>query len=169
MRIKGKSGMARAGVFALFLLMFLFVADARAQFKSQVEEQASVNDAMIHESPSLLFGWFNPDRFHMNHSLSFSYQTYNGQGMSLGTYTNSMRYDVADNFNAEADVSLSYSPYNSIGTFGKSDFSSIYLSRAELNYRPWENTMIRVQYRNSPYGYYDPFHYNNPWYREFGY
>jgi hypothetical protein len=164
----GRSGLGN-GVFAALLIATLFLAgDARAQFKSQVEDQARVNDAMIHDSPSFLFGWFNPDRFHMNHSLSFSYQTFNGQGISLGTYTNSMRYDFADNFNARADVSMSYSPYNSISTFGKSDFSSVYLSNAELNYRPWENTMIRVQYRNSPYGFYDPFYYN-PWYREFGY
>lgn len=168
MRIKGISAMGRAGVVTSALAVLLFSGTAFGQFKSQVEDQARVNDAMIHESSSFLFGWFNPDRFHMNHSLSFSYQSVNGQGLSLGTYTNSMRYDIADNFNASADVSMSYSPYNSISTFGKSDFSSIYLSRAELNYKPWENTMISVQYRNSPYGFYDPFHYN-PWYREFGY
>jgi hypothetical protein len=165
-RPKGISDMGRAGVLALAVV--LVAGSAFGQFKSQVEEQARVNDAMIHESSSFLFGWFNPDRFHMNHSLSFSYQSFNGQGISLGTYTNSMRYDIADNFNAQADVSLSYSPYNSIPAFGKNDFSNIYLSRAELNYRPWENTMISVQYRNSPYGFYDPYYFN-PWYRGLGY
>ncbi len=43
------------------------------------------------------------------------------------------------------------------------DLSKIYLSRAELNYRPWDNFMVNIQYRQMPYGgywgspFYDPF------------
>jgi hypothetical protein len=150
------------------LMACVLTVTSHAQFKSQVEDQAAISDVFIHDSsPSLLFGWFNPDRFHMSHSVSFSYTSFAGGGMSLGTYTNSMRYDVLDNLSARADVSLSYSPYNSFSTFGKNDLSSIYLSRAEIDYRPWENMMVKVQYRNSPYGYYSPFY--SPWYRDFGY
>jgi hypothetical protein len=151
-------------------LLILFSSPGLAQFKSQVEEQARVSDVFIHQSPSLLFGWFNPDQFHMSHSVSFTYQSFAGQGISLGTYTNSMRYDIADNMTARADVSLSYSPYSSISTFGKNDLSSLYLSRAQVDYRPWDNVLFQVQYRNLPYGYYgygSPFY--NPWYREGGY
>jgi hypothetical protein len=158
--------MARIGI--VLLVTLSLAQGARAQLKSQVEDQASVNDAFIHDtSPSLLFGWFNPERFHMSHSVSFSYMGFSGGAMSLGTYTNSMRYDVLDNLTARADVSLSYSPYNSLSTFSKSDLSSIYLSNAEIDYRPWENMMVKVQYRNSPYGYYSPFY--SPWQRDFGY
>ncbi|MDH4070604.1 MAG: hypothetical protein OEV30_09275 [Ignavibacteria bacterium] len=147
--------------------VILLAGRSDAQFKTQVEEPARVNEAIVHDNSSLMFGWFDPNSFHMKHSVSFSYQSMNGQGLSLGTYTNSMRYDFAQNFNARADVSMSYSPYNSIATFGKSDFSNVYLSRAELNYRPWENTIVTVQYRNIPYGFYDPF-YSNSWNRSFG-
>jgi hypothetical protein len=153
---------------ALSVVLVAVGFSANAQFKSQVEEQARVSDAFVHDTPqSLLFGWFNPDRFHMSHSLSFSYVSFAGGGLSLGTYTNSMRYDVMDNLTARADVSLSYSPYNSFTTFGKNDLSSIYLSRAELDYRPWENMLVKVQYRTLPYGYYSPFY--SPWYRDVGY
>ena len=155
----------------LFSLMVLVLISSvgLAQFKSQVEDQARVSDVLMHQSPSLLFGWFNPDRFHMNHSVSFSYQSFGGRGISLGTYTNSMRYDIADNMTARADVSLSYSPYNSLSTLGKSDLSSLYLSRAQLDYKPWENVLFKVQYSNVPYGYgyYSPF--SNHWFREGGY
>ena len=162
--------MRRLVILVPLIFLAVFPSVGRAQFKSQVEEQARVSDVFIHQSPSLLFGWFNPDRFHMNHSVSFSYQSFGGQGISLGTYTNSMRYDVADNMVARADLSLSYSPYNSIAGFGKNDLSSLYLSRAQIDYKPWENVLFQVQYRNVPYGYYgyySPF--TNSWFREGGY
>ena len=147
----------------LLLFGLLLAAGANAQFKSQVEDQAPVSDAFIHESSPSLFGWFDPNRFHMHHSFSFSYQTVGGLGgMTLGTYTNSMQYDVAENLTARADLSLSYSPYNTFSQFGgKNDLSSLYLSRAEIDYRPWENVLFQMEYRNVPYGYYSPFY--NPW------
>jgi len=146
-------------------LAIVLASVASAQFKSQVQEQARVSDVLIHQSvPSLFFGWFNPEQFRMSHSFSLSYASFGGAGMSLGTYTNSMRYDFADNLTARADLSLSYSPYNSIPALsGKNDLSSLYLSRAELDYMPWENVLFQVQYRSIPYGYYSPFY--NPWLR----
>lgn len=145
---------------------------AHGQFKSQLEAESKVSNGFMQQSaPSFLFGWFNPEKFHMQHSLSFSYMTFGGQGMSLGTYTNSMMYEFADNLNAQADISLSYSPYNSLSTFGKNDLSSIYLSRAQVNYKPWENVNVQLQYRALPYGFYSPYSssYYHPWYTEGGF
>ncbi len=142
-----------------------------AQFKSQVDQGPLVSDGVSSQSGSSLFGWFNPENFHMRHSFDLSYQTFGGQGMSLGTYTNSMTYDFSEKLNARADVSMSYSPYNTFSTLGgkKNDLSSIYLSRAEVNYKPWENVMVKLQYRQIPYGnyYYSPFY--SPWSREDGF
>jgi hypothetical protein len=146
-------------------LLLLWCSTSQAQFKSQHENEPRVTDGMIRSStPSFLFDWFNPEKFHMRHSLEFSYMSFGGQGFSLSTYTNSMTYQFADNLNARADVSLSYSPFSSSSFLNKgSDLSSIYLSRAQVDYRPWENVMIQFQYRQMPYrGYYSPFY--NPWY-----
>ena len=144
-------------------------AGACAQFKTQVEQESRISNGIMQQSePSLLFGWFNPDKFTMRHSVSFQYTTMGDQSLSLGTYTNSMMYEFAENLNARADISMSYSPFNSFsGAFGKgtnNSLSSIYLSRAELNYRPWENVAVKLQFRQIPYGmsYYSPFY--SPWY-----
>jgi len=149
----------------------LFASASMAQFKTQVEQGPRVSDGVSSQTGSFLFGWFNPESFRMRHSFDLSYHTMGGQGMSLATYTNSMTYDIAENLNARADVSMSYSPYNTFSTFGgkKNDLSSIYLSRAEVNYKPWENVLVKFQYRQVPYGnyYYSPFY--NPWYREDGF
>ncbi len=149
----------------------LFASASMAQFKTQVEQGPRVSDGVSSQTSSFLFGWFNPESFRMRHSFDLSYHTMGGQGMSLATYTNSMTYDFAENLNARADVSMSYSPYNTFSTFGgkKNDLSSIYLSRAEVNYKPWENVLVKFQYRQIPYGnyYYSPFY--NPWNREDGF
>ena len=140
---------------------------AQAQFKSQVTSQS--RPAITDGGPSImstLFGWFDPERFHMRHSVQFSYQTLgSGEGYSLGTYTNSMLYQVTDNLNARADISFSYSPYNSFSKYGGSAsmLNNVYLSRAEINYRPTENMLLQVQYRQLPFSpfYYNPFYYGN--------
>lgn len=152
-------------------LLLIMAAGSSAQFKSQVQQETQATIGRLGDSSPLsaLFGWFNPDKFSMRHSFDLSYTSFGGQGFSLGTYTNSMRYEIADNLNARADVSLSFSPFNSLSTFNKKDFSGVYLSRAEINYRPWENVFMQVQYRQIPYSLYtSPFYYN-PFYREQGF
>lgn len=153
----------------LYVLVGLLLAGAPAagQFRSQLQYETRVAEAMIEDNtlPSVLFGWFDPSRFQMRHTVSFGYSTFGGEGMSLGTYTNSMRYQFAENFDARADIAISYSPYNTMSKYGGSfnALSGIYLSNAQINYRPWENTLITLQYRRAPYpGYYGAF--GNPFY-----
>ncbi len=155
----------------LVAALLLCASQSLAQFKSQVEDGPKVSDGMVQQPPPELFlGWFNPARFHMQQSLSMSYQSIGGQGLSLGTYTNSMSYEFTDNLMARADVSMSYSPSNSFANFGqgRNNLSSLYLSRAQLDYKPWQNVLIQFQYRQNPFGYlYSP--YFDPWYREMGF
>jgi len=154
--------------FFVFACVAIFAAyPAAAQFKSQVQEEAPASTAILRQDDgSALLGWFDPSKFTMQQSVSFSYMTMGGQGMSIGTYTNSMRYQFSDKVNARADVSLMYSPFASSGLAGmkSNSLSSIYLSRAEVNYKPWDNVMVQLQYRQVPWGYYpygSPFMY--PW------
>ncbi|MGB6034216.1 MAG: hypothetical protein WBH55_15420 [Bacteroidota bacterium] len=160
-------------VLSLLISLYLLPAIADAQFRSQADQESRVSQGLYGGSgSSFFFGLFDPARFQMRHSLSFSYQTFGNQGVSLGTYTNSMSYAFAENLNARADVSLSYSPYNTFskGGGGSNNFGSIYLSRAEINYRPFENMTVQIQYRQFPYGtfYSSPFfYYSNPMFRDF--
>ncbi len=157
--------------YVVVALLLTMVAGSSAQFKSQVQQETQVSIGRLGDASPLggLFGWFNPDKFSMRHSFDLSYTSFGGQGFSLGTYTNSMRYEIADNLNARADVSLSFSPFSSLSTFNKQDLSGLYLSRAEINYKPWENVFMQVQYRRIPYSTsYSPFYYN-PFYREPGF
>ena len=154
------------------------VSCASAQFRDQVGADTRVSGSILRNDGggSFLFGWFDPSKFQMRHMINMSYTSLGGRGLSLGTYTNMMSYQFADNLDAQADVSVSYSPFNSFSPSGKkSDLSSIYLSRAQINYQPWENVKLQIQYRALPYGYYyspfgSPYGYGySPWLGEPGF
>jgi hypothetical protein len=153
-------------------LLLLATGAARAQFKPDAAHPSESSGGLITQPPSeVMFGWFDPNKFSMHHTVEFSYQSFAGQGMSLGTYTNTMMYQFADNLNARADVSMSFSPsssFSSLGTKGSNNFSGVYLSNAQLSYRPWENFQVQLQYSQLPYGsYYSPFY--HPMFRENGF
>jgi len=134
------------------LLAFIVVSFvAVGQFKSQPEARSSVTESMIRQDDGgLLFGWFDPSRFMMHNSYSLSYMTSGGRGLSLGTLTSSLAYQISNPLSVQFDVSLMHSPYNNLGGNFSKEISGVYLSRAELNYRPSKNTLFQIQYRQLP-------------------
>jgi hypothetical protein len=135
------------------------------QFKDSGFETNSVKEGIVSENSNALFGFLNSDDFIMRHSFSLNYSTFAGQGMSLTSYTNSMFYRLMNNLNVQLDVSVMYSPYSTLGEQFQKDISGIYISNAAINYHPWDNFSVHLQYRSMPfgYGYYHPFYgYGNP-------
>jgi hypothetical protein len=144
----------------LFLIMVLLISTISfAQFKYQIENRPAIHDGIIkNNTPSLVLGFINPNNFSMHHSFDLSYSAFGNNGMALGVYTNSMLYKFADNLNIQADISLVNSPYNSFGKDFSNQINGLYLTKASLNYKPWENFTINIQYRRNPLGYYNPYY-----------
>lgn len=122
-----------------------------SQFKSKGESSPKVGESLFRtDDGGLLFGWFDPSRLDMHHSFSLSYASFGGKGISLGVYTNSLSYKFSEAWSLQTDISLVNSPFNSFGDkFGK-DISGLYLSRAQLNYRPSEHTLFQIQFQQIP-------------------
>jgi hypothetical protein len=58
------------------------------------------------------------------------------------------------------------SPFNSFSKEFSNQLNGLYLSRAQINYKPSENTSIILQFRSIPGGYYSPYYNDyNPFYR----
>jgi hypothetical protein len=143
--------MKKKALISGFLVVMLCFTTATAQFKSTVDPQPSVSESMLRsDNGGLLFGWFDPSKFNMRQSFSLSYQTFGSQGVSLGVYTNSMMYQFSDALDIRADVSLMASPFNSFGKQAQNSLSGLFLNRAELNYRPWKNALVQIQYQQYP-------------------
>ena len=161
--------MKRITLIGLFLLVLMFQGIALSQFKSQTKEKGRVTDSMIRpEGSGLFLGIFNPERFSMRHSYSFSYMLMSGTNVGIGMYTSSMFYKISDPLDARLDISLMHSPFSSYGKQFENNLNKLFVKRAELNYRPFDNMLIQLQYRQLPYsfygGYYSPYHYN-PFYQ----
>lgn len=146
----------------IFLIMLMYVS-VNAQFKDQTSN-VDIKSGIIKNYSSSLFRFFNSDNFRMNHSFDISYQTFGSAGsLALTTYTNSMFYKINDQLDIQADISLINSPYNSFGKNFSSKINGLYLSRAQINYRPSENLSFTLQYRNFPV-FYNSYYYNSPFF-----
>jgi len=150
----------------ILLIILLFTTTAAiAQFRDSGFETNSVRDGIVTENSNALFGFLNSEDFIMRHSFSLNYMTFAGQGVSMTSYTNSMFYRLMSNLNVQLDVSVMYSPYSTLGDQFQKDISGVYISNAAINYHPWNNFSVHLQYRTMPfgYGYYHPFYgYGNP-------
>lgn len=152
------------------IIVVLAAVAVSAQFKETGIIKESVKDGIVTNSGTSFFGLFSPENFKMNHSFSASYSAFGSNGLALSTYTNSMSFKLADNLNFQMDASIVQTPYSTLGKEFENSINGIYLSRAELNYRPWENFQVSLQYRNFPGGYYNPYGYfNRSFYNPFYY
>ena len=149
----------------LILSILLYSSFCLAQYKDTGIEPPSVKEGIVTENSNNILGFLNSDDFIMRHSFSLNYATFAGQGVSLTSYTNSMFYRLMNNLNVQVDVSVLYSPYSTLGDQFQKDISGVYISNAAVNYYPWKNFSVHLQYSAMPYGYgfYNPYYgYGNP-------
>lgn len=148
-------------------LFFAFVIcislSINAQYRDDNQFKPSIKDGIVNANTGgSILGFINPENFTMHHSYSLSFSTFGGgNNMALGVYTNSMAYKFADNLNLKLDASFVHSPYSSMGKQFQNNISGIYISNAQLNYQPWKDVHVTVQYRNLPYNYYGSYGYNS--------
>lgn len=151
----------------LIVIFVLFVSVNYAQFKDPAFPTTDIKDGIVDYGSGSLFGFLNSENFTMRHSFSMSYSAFAGQGIALGTYTNSMMYRFSDDLNVQVDASITHSPYSTFGQEFQNDIFGLYISRAALNYRPWKDVNITLQYNQYPASYfYNPFngYYNRGYY-----
>ena len=150
------------------VFIIIITTSVFAQYRDDGLNKPGVKEGIVDQSSSYAFGFLNSENFQMRHSFSLSYSSFGGQGTSMGSYTNSMFYKLMSNLNVQMDVSLLFSPYSSFGKSFQDDINGIYISRAAINYYPFKDMQISIQYRNLPY--YNPYFgsgsgfYGNPFY-----
>lgn len=163
MKEKGVGMKNRCGVYMVLVILVssLMIHEVVAQFKRTASEEPKVSDSFIRPTTaSEWFDFFNPDNFKMRQSYSMSYTSTGGQGLALGMYTNSLQYKFSNSLDARVDVSLQHSPYSTFDRRVQNSLSGVFLNRAEINFRPAENMLLRVSYRHVPFGlsgYYSPY------------
>lgn len=148
-------------VVGLMALLLVFSSAGYAQFRDQLSNEPNVESSLFKpDDGNSLFGFINPANFSMHQSISMSYMTAGSMGLSLAMYTNSMSYRISQPLTLSADVSVMSSPYSTLGNSFAKSIDGIYLTRAELSYRPTKDFSVDVQFNQNPlYRYYNPYYY----------
>jgi len=154
----------------LSLIALILVLASNLSF-SQFKDIPSETKTKLKSGNGLLLGFINPKNFSLTHSFNMSYGSYGDASVGLASYTATLSYKVLKNMNISADVTMQYSPYASISSNPvlnkdfQNSFNGINLSRVSLNYRPFRNMFITVDYvnnKNNPY-LYDNYYNNRYW------
>jgi hypothetical protein len=144
----------------VFVIMIGLTVTGFAQFKDSGMENPGIRDGIVdHSGSGNLFGFLNSENFIMKHSFDMSYSAFGSEGFSLGVYTNSIFFKINPDLNIQTDISIVNSPYSTLGKNFQNNLNGIYLSRASINYQPFKDFSISLQYRNLP-GVYNPNMYN---------
>lgn len=143
----------------IMMLVVIVSMTALAQFKGSDFPSSDVRDGIIAQPmSSSLFGFINPQNFKMSQSYSMSYSSFGGQGLALGVYTNNMSYKFNNQLNVELAASVVNAPYSTLGSQFNKSINGVYINRAAINYKPWKDFSISLQYSNLPFGgYYSPY------------
>ena len=145
----------------LILFVIAFFANGFSQYRDSGFPTESVYDGIVKSEPHSLFGFLDSDNLKMSHSFEMSYSTFAGQGLALGSYTNSLSYKFSNSLKFLLETSIVTSPYSSLGKNYQNAINGIYINRAQLNFKPWKNVDVILQYRQFPASaYYNPY-YNN--------
>lgn len=157
----------------LVIVFALITGSAFSQFRDIPTETKTKLKGK--SSSGLILGFINPKNFSVSHSFNMSYQTGGNSSVSLASYTATLDYKVLKNLNLSADVTMQYSPYASIGSNNpglskdfQNSLNGINLSRVSLDYQPFKDMYISINYVNLKNDYqlgYNHNYYNTIWKR----
>lgn len=180
--------MKRTVFSVLLILLLLGTSTVFAQKREDLRVQ-SPTVQLYDQAPAFsLDKLFSPEHFRLSHSYELSYGNIGGSGLTTGMYTAGLNWHFNNKLAARLDVGMLHTPFGT-GDFatalgGKDSYSSIFVRNAEIAYRPTENSMIHLSFRQlpmgaygygaygygSPYGYMDRYgYYRNEWDPGYGY
>jgi hypothetical protein len=143
---------AGCGLVWLALLPWL----AGAQFNGRPNDQIS-NPSLAISVPPKLFSLFDPQKFSMQHSYTFSVASDGKRTFSDGLYLNTMQYQ----FSAPLLFRLKWgleTPAGLQSTQALLAKPNLVVPSMELLYRPFKNMLFKVEYRtNTEYAPYAPY------------
>ena len=83
------------------------------------------------------------------------------QGVTQGLYLNTMSYQFSIPLTVSLQVGMAHNPFGGMGQNGTASIlqNGMFVSGAQLKYKPTENTTIQFDFRNTPYSHTYPGYY----------
>ncbi len=148
---------------AIFILILAIMPSLlRAQLKRQdVPAQIKQEITRPYSDQFLGFGWLDPARFSMSHSVSMSYFSIGGRGVSQSVYLNTLMYQIASPLLLKVQWGIQNFPYNSLAKNHPAFQNGFFLSGAQLTYKPSDKFEMRLEYNSLPAYSTGMYRYNN--------
>ena len=129
--------------------------------------QIQFKDKAIQSSKDKFLGLniFDPSKLTISHSVSMSYFTMGNKSLSRSLYMNTLRYQIAPPLMLQVQWGIQSFPHNSFAQNHPALQNGLFLSGAELKYKPNDKFEMIFQYRRIP-GMYNPYQYYNPFYNQ---
>lgn len=133
------------------------------QLKNQ-DKPVQIKQEIIQPLKDQFFGLsiFDPSKFSMSHSISMSYFSLGGKGISQNLYLNTMTYQIATPLLLKVQWGIQNFPYNSLAKNHPAFQNGFFLSGAELEYKPSDKLEMKLQINSMPGYMYNPYLYGNP-------
>ncbi|MEM9997287.1 MAG: hypothetical protein AAF809_06260 [Bacteroidota bacterium] len=142
----------------LLLALLLATTPVQAQFRADAPNGPAPVMVTANPAGASLGRFFSGDAFKLSHSYEVSYSSFGSAGgFGMGLYTTSLRWQPTANLAGRVDVGVAHAPFGSSqlqSAFGFSENqpAQVFIRNAELAYRPTENSMIRLQFSQNPFG-----------------
>ncbi|MFZ5516745.1 MAG: hypothetical protein ACOY90_08920 [Candidatus Zhuqueibacterota bacterium] len=145
---------------SVILVICLIPAIALGQLKIQ-DKATDVSSELRKTFPNQfsLFGFLDPSKFSMSHSVSMSYFSVGGSGIAQNMYLNTMSYQIADPLLLRVQWGVQNYPFNNLAKDNPLFQSGFFLSGAELNYKPSDNMEFKIQFSRMPGSMYNNYRY----------
>jgi len=141
----------------ILLIIILLPIGVMAQFKTQAKPVGFADRLKTDQSRFGILG-IDMSRFSMSHSYSMSYMSMGGKGITQGLYLNTMSYQFSIPLTVSLQLGMAHNPFAGMGENGTASIlqNGMFVSGAQLKYKPTENTTIQFDFRNMPYTNYYP-------------
>ena len=145
----------------IFIVFFLALPlMSFAQFKTQAKP-VGFSDRLKNDQRSFGILGLDMSRFSMSHSYSMSYMSAGGQGFTQGLYLNTMSYQFTIPLTVSLQLGMAHNPFQGNNTASILQ-NGFFVSGAQAEYKPTENTTIKLEFHQMPYQNYPGYYLSRP-------
>ncbi|MDZ7330445.1 MAG: hypothetical protein ONB31_00530 [candidate division KSB1 bacterium] len=146
----------------IFMMLMLMPGLIFSQYRRQ-EKPTPISQELVRpqSNPFMGLSLLDPSKLHMSHSFSMSFFSMDGKGVSQGLYLNTLTYQIANPLLFRLQWGIQSYPYNTLSKNHPAFQSGLFLSGAELLYKPSDKFEMKFQINQTPY--YN--RYGSGWYR----
>ena len=134
-------------LFKTTLIVLMSFNFSFSQLKSEMRSnKIPVNSKGLSHAQAASF--FNSNKFSMNQNFGMSMTSFNGQSISIGTYSNQVEYFIKDNMRLTTNIGISYPMSGSSPLMQNNFVSPNIFYGANFDYKVSENMLFNFSINN---------------------